>query len=796
MVGTFGDSISGTMAFGEARDLAERIVSAAGLRPMLVVGKGEWLLVSLLALGVDARMIDIGPANESVYDGRRVFADDPLLNEATATAEMLILQVRGSEERAALESWIAAVSGGRVEELFLLIGTDAESTAVERSGLRAALEASCFERGFRKHAAYYRLNDYEGLNSETETLIIPLERVSESALLAYPMDALREERNLHMDMTREVGERSDAHILRYQWAAGYVRPGDRVLDAACGLGYGSYVLARLSEASSVLGIDGSDYAIDYASRNFAEILPKIGFRSGYLPQTLTNEPDGSFDTIISFETLEHVEDPKALIAEFHRLLSPGGRLLVSVPNDWSDESGEDPNPFHLHVYDWTILKDQLPEPLLLEQAFVQTASAYKIAGTANTWQRAGRSLRQVDVESAEGPEGEWLLMVAMRDPTAVNAVYRENVYGYSSPPENLLAFERDYRNPWLVRALVEFPFRARSPQALRTIAEHVIADPANDGFPDQAAAICVLGYQVLESRLAASAEGESVVGLIERCLANPRLGLTPHGFRWTISLTFLLGVLYRARGRLSDALEVFANLAEVDCAPFSPTIGTKIIDAAFEGGMLALGAGDIARARKIWTRGATYGFALLSEPLVEFTGNMERPQYFASAIAVELLDSATRSVRALRWLGEENHGDRARIFEQASQSWKWMIHRRMDAIRDLEVMVRARDVAIAAQSETVDARWNIMSTQGEAIRQKDEVIAAQAKMLEDRWTIVEEQGEEIARLTAASSGRDAVFATLLEKLGAANTRIGTLEAVFESRRMKLLKRLGFIGRIQ
>ncbi|VFT12047.1 Uncharacterised protein [Pseudomonas aeruginosa] len=57
-----------------------------------------------------------------------------------------------------------------------------------------------------------------------------------------------------MDMLREVGERSDAHVARYLWAEKYVRQGDRVLDAACGLGYGSYALAELSKASKITGV--------------------------------------------------------------------------------------------------------------------------------------------------------------------------------------------------------------------------------------------------------------------------------------------------------------------------------------------------------------------------------------------------------------------------------------------------------------------------------------------------------------------------------------------------------------
>jgi len=46
-----------------------------------------------------------------------------------------------------------------------------------------------------------------------------------------------------MDMTREVGPRADAHTVRYSLAAQWVRAGDTVLDCACGLGYGSAILA-------------------------------------------------------------------------------------------------------------------------------------------------------------------------------------------------------------------------------------------------------------------------------------------------------------------------------------------------------------------------------------------------------------------------------------------------------------------------------------------------------------------------------------------------------------------------
>jgi methylase of polypeptide subunit release factors len=68
-----------------------------------------------------------------------------------------------------------------------------------------------------------------------------------------------------MDMLREPGRRADAHIARYVLAASLVRYGDVVLDAACGLGYGSAILASAAPSVRVIGVDNSEYAVNYAA---------------------------------------------------------------------------------------------------------------------------------------------------------------------------------------------------------------------------------------------------------------------------------------------------------------------------------------------------------------------------------------------------------------------------------------------------------------------------------------------------------------------------------------------------
>src|SRR4051812_26356760 len=83
----------------------------------------------------------------------------------------------------------------------------------------------------------------------------------------------------------------------------------RVLDAACGSGYGSAFLAR--RADYVLGMDISNEAVSDARDRYR--APNLEFATGNV-ECLPLE-DQSFDVITSFETLEHVDDPARAIAE-------------------------------------------------------------------------------------------------------------------------------------------------------------------------------------------------------------------------------------------------------------------------------------------------------------------------------------------------------------------------------------------------------------------------------------------------------------------------------------------------
>ncbi len=125
-----------------------------------------------------------------------------------------------------------------------------------------------------------------------------------------------------------AGIRAD-HRGRYSFAARHVPAGARVLDAACGVGYGTGMLADLGVTESVLGVDLDEGAITYAEEHYAK--PKARFERADLQQRTWSE--GSYDVVVSFETLEHLPNPHVFLRLVHHGLKPNGLLICSTPNE-------------------------------------------------------------------------------------------------------------------------------------------------------------------------------------------------------------------------------------------------------------------------------------------------------------------------------------------------------------------------------------------------------------------------------------------------------------------------------
>lgn len=127
------------------------------------------------------------------------------------------------------------------------------------------------------------------------------------------------------------------HLERYEFAARRLAPG-RALDIACGAGYGTRLLAeRAARSGGVLGVDRSEAAVAYARERYGG--PGVEFR---VADAFAFRDAEGFASIVSLETLEHLDEPERFLAGLVSMLHPGGVLIASVPTTPS----VDVNPHH------------------------------------------------------------------------------------------------------------------------------------------------------------------------------------------------------------------------------------------------------------------------------------------------------------------------------------------------------------------------------------------------------------------------------------------------------------------
>ena len=135
------------------------------------------------------------------------------------------------------------------------------------------------------------------------------------------------------------------HLAVYEWI-GARAIGLRAIDMACGEGYGSEVLSR--SADSVLGVDANPDAYEHARLRYRR--QNLRFERGIVE--LFGEA-GAYDVVVFLQTIEHVQDPGAVLGHLRELLAPGGVAYVSTPNVLTLAPPGQPksdNPWHLKEY--------------------------------------------------------------------------------------------------------------------------------------------------------------------------------------------------------------------------------------------------------------------------------------------------------------------------------------------------------------------------------------------------------------------------------------------------------------
>lgn len=247
------------------------------------------------------------------------------------------------------------------------------------------------------------------------------------------------------------------HVARYTFAARLAR-GKRVLDAGCGAGYGSAELAQA--ADSVVGVDRAAEAIAFARANYC--LPNLRFEQAScdaLPH-----PSGSFDLVVAFEVIEHLDHWREFLLEVRRVLAPAGQLIISTPNKlyYTESRGlTGANPFHVHEFDFEEFQSEL-------QAVFPHVSMYlenHVEGVTFQPDEAGHTVEvRVDAGDPAPDESHFFVAVCahrrqLGNPTYVYVPRAANVLRERERHIALLEGELATKNEWLNRAqqdLAEF----------------------------------------------------------------------------------------------------------------------------------------------------------------------------------------------------------------------------------------------------------------------------------------------------------------------------------------------------
>lgn len=202
------------------------------------------------------------------------------------------------------------------------------------------------------------------------------------------------------------------HLSRYQFASRYAN-GKHVLDIACGTGYGTRLLSHV--AARVVGGDISLESVSSALRRYhAANVDYVCLDAQEFPFR-----EGSFDVVVSLETVEHLVEAERFLDECVRVLRPGGTLVLSTPNKeshflplWIVQGsplarrllGRIPgvmgllaNPFHYKEFDYHELRGIVGSRLdvkgfygisKLSQSWLYTRGIVKSGGIGRVWWEA------------------------------------------------------------------------------------------------------------------------------------------------------------------------------------------------------------------------------------------------------------------------------------------------------------------------------------------------------------------------------------------------------------------------
>lgn len=558
------------------------------------------------------------------------------------------------------------------------------------------------------------------------------------------------------------------HAHRYMWAARGAR--GHVLDAACGVGYGAPILMNNPEVAAYTGLDNSPDALAYAMREYA------GKRRTFVCGDVYQLPfeDATFDSVVSLETIEHLEQPERAMAEFARVLKPDGVLLGSVPQKEYEElctAAYGPNEFHKSQFDRATLEQLIKCGFTAYSIWTCWLSITSVLAPLDSTQRSAELEQQSDWGNRLGS----LLFAATRGKAALLPAAESTSL---LPAVDLVAHERATIT-WRDRAIAnqtkmiderDSVIKAMEQRLVNKKAENV----AQSRLVDERDRLIRENELRLEAKRAENMAQARLVDERDRIIRE-NSAMIEGKSREIASHTKLIqerdGLIARQTAVIEErnaAIQMSHKLVQERDAQLTQKNDsiTQLTQELQVSKQLQATTAQQLSAVQAECASAVGQLAAVRLQLSHVQERNSTSELLAKRLGEER-DVAAAQLKAVS----------AQLAEHESlvKSQSDLIVKRAAFIKHLEFLIVDRDKAIIDMTKMIDERTDLIRKQDLIVASRDATIQSQLLLLAERDNLVAQQTASIASLEGQLGDAHAMVSSLQLTIASKNQDVGTLE---------------------
>ncbi len=558
------------------------------------------------------------------------------------------------------------------------------------------------------------------------------------------------------------------HTHRYMWAARGVR--GHVLDAACGVGYGAPILMNTPGVTAYTGLDNSPDALAYAMREYA------GKRRTFVCGDVYQLPfeDASFDSIVSLETIEHLEHPEQAMAEFARVLKPDGVLLGSVPQKEFEDlctTAYGPNEFHKTQFGREKLES------LIKAGF----SAYLIW---KSWLSITSVLAPIDSKhqvAALEPQSDWgnrlgsLLFAATRgDSSLLPAAQTTSLL----PAVELVDHERATLT-WRDRAISN---QTKMIDERDSVIKSMELRFENKNIENAAQARLVSDRDRIIRETELRLEAKRAENIAQARLVDERDRVIRDNTATIESNSREIATqskLLQERDSLIASQTGFIEECKATLLSTSNLVRERDAQLAQKGDAIAALTIDL-QAAKAAQESTSQQWTVVHADLANVVGQLATVRAQLS----ELREVYSRSELQVKRLGDERDAAHIQLtavsirlaeHEGLVKAQSDLIVNRATFIRHLETLIVDRDKAIIEMTKMIDERTDLIRKQDLIVASRDATIQSQLQLIAERNALVAQQVASISALESRMGDAHALITSLQLTIAAKTHDVSMLE---------------------